>query len=109
MIYSCFDAHAGLYQYFEDEKGHQVNGDLPVPSFRGDAGRIGVASIEAARPFPRGARPAGRGWRARGVIVRCPRQSSTTLSGFDGSGVSPVVVGSLVLFGLFALYAWRTD
>ena len=108
MIYSCFDSYAGLYQYFEDELGHQVNGDLPVPSFGAEAGRIGVASIQAARPFPRGARPVGRGWRARGVIVRCPGQS-TTLGAFDEPSGGVVGVGSVVLFGLFLIYAWRTE
>jgi hypothetical protein len=72
MLYSCFDDKSARYRVYEDERQHAVNADLPVPSLPRDAGRVGVASIEAARPFPRGARRVGDSWQPRGVVVRCP-------------------------------------
>jgi len=105
MIYSCFDPKAGLYQYYEDQLGHEVNADLPVPALRGND-RIGVASQAAARPFPRGARPTGRGWRARGVIVKCPGGRGTTLGAFESNkSVAGAIL--LVAVGSAAVYAWR--
>lgn len=73
MIYSCFNQKAGLYRYFQDGKQHAINADLPVPSLPKNAGRVGVASIDAARPFPSGAKPIGHGWHARGIVVQCPK------------------------------------
>ena len=71
MIYSCFNQQLGLYEYFEDDAAHPTNGDLPIPQLGPDAGRVGVAAIDAARPLPAGARRAGRGTAARGIIVSC--------------------------------------
>ena len=47
MLYSCFIPEKGLYRVYQDSSARQVNGDLPVPKFPSEAGRIGVASIEA--------------------------------------------------------------
>jgi len=70
MIYSCFDPQSGLYDYFENARMLPINADLPVPSLP-RATQIGVASIEAGRPLPLDARHVGRGWHARGQVVKC--------------------------------------
>lgn len=72
MLYSCFDDKRAVYRVYEDGSQHPVNADLPVPGLPRDAGGIGVAAIEAARPFPRGARLVGDSWQPRGVVVHCP-------------------------------------
>lgn len=71
MIYSCFQQDRGLYRYFEDDKAYPINADLPVPKLPRDEGRIGVPSLDAARPMPSGAKPIGEGWHARGMVVQC--------------------------------------
>ncbi len=72
MLYSCFDPARARYRVYADQRQQQVNSDLPVPSLPGDTGRIGVPAIDAARPFPRGARFVAESWQPRGIIVRCP-------------------------------------
>lgn len=79
MIYSCFNQQRGLYRYFEDGRPLAVNADLPVPSHPA-ATKVGVPSLEAARPMPARARAAGEGWHARGIVVQCP---NGPLSGSD--------------------------
>ena len=79
MIYSCFDPQSGLYDYFENAQTLAINADLPVPSLP-RATQLGVASIEAGRPLPSDARPVGRGWHARGQVVKC---GNGTLGAFD--------------------------
>lgn len=70
MIYSCFDARRGVYDYYATDSSLPVNADLPTPRLA-DNTRIGTPAVDAAREMPRGARPIGSGWHARGVIVRC--------------------------------------
>lgn len=95
MIYSVFDPSKGIYSYFETPENKAVNSDLPIPSFRSDAGKIGVAAIDAARPLPAQARKVGEGWTARGILA-----SSDGLSGL-GSFVGPgEPVGTFVLAGI---------
>ncbi len=110
MIYSCFDQKAGLYRYFQDDTQRPINADLPVPRLPRAVERIGVPAIDAARPFPSGAKVAGRGWHARGIVVQCPAR------GLGGVFEDPLrlthvlVVGGLLLGGLL-LFAppkrWR--
>lgn len=72
MIYSCFNQQLGMYEYFEDGAAHPTNGDLPVPTLGPDAGRVGVAAIDAGRKLPGSARRTGeRGVVARGILVAC--------------------------------------
>lgn len=71
MRYACFRPLRGTYDYFEDASQTAINADLPVPRF-GAPTPVGVAAIDAARPFPSGARPIGHGWHATGIVVRCP-------------------------------------
>ncbi len=111
MIYSCFDAQRADYLVFEDDRRLLVNGDLPVPQFQ-DTGRIGVPSIDAARPLPTGARQTGRSWRARGLIVKCPKRTGILhgLSEFvDGGGsLGPLVMaGGVVLGVLVTRHFWK--
>ena len=85
MIYSCFNAQKALYDYFEDGRQLPINADLPVPRFTVMAGKIGVAAIDAGRPLPSDARPAGQGWQARGIIVQCGHGNG--MQGLSGFGV----------------------
>lgn len=73
MIYSCWDPTSGLYDYFVDKREIAINADLPVPSLPAPGNRIGVAALEAGRSLPSGAKRAGRGWHARGLVVQCGR------------------------------------
>lgn len=70
MIYSAFDDKSGLYDYYVGIGDVPINADLPTPRLPASAGKVGVASIEAARALPAGAKFVGRGWHARGVLAR---------------------------------------
>jgi hypothetical protein len=70
MQYSVFDDKTGLYDYYVGSGDVPINADLPTPRMPGSAGKVGVASIEAARPLPGDARHVGRGWHAKGVLAR---------------------------------------
>lgn len=89
MNYSCFDPASGLYDYFEDATQIPINADLPVPQLPKAAGKIGVPSIDAGRPLPPGARPVGRGWHARGIVVSCGRGSPQSM------GAMPTASGAV--------------
>jgi hypothetical protein len=101
MIYSCFDQNKGLYDYFQDTEMRPINGDLPIPKFPSSTGRIGVPAIEAGRPLPSGAKPAGSGWHARGMVVNC-RAAAGTLGALNLSQSSGKMVlgGAAVALGL---------
>lgn len=88
MFYSCFDQQTGLYDYFQDGRTIPVNADVPVPRMR-TVGKIGVPSIEAGVELPGDAKPAGRGWHARGLIVQCGKSG---LGGLDLSDKTTVVL-----------------
>lgn len=111
MNYSCFNPKLGMYEYFVDEAGHPMNGDLPVPSFpRGQAGVVGVPALDAGRRLPSGAKRAGTGWHARGMIVTCSNAPTRSLSGFGDVGgfikEHPVIflaVSGLAVYGLWSL------
>lgn len=112
MIYSCFNDKLGLYEYYEDDRGHPTNGDLPVPSNGApDAGSIGLPAMDAGRPLPAGARRVGTGWQASGIIVQCSNLGVRGLSGLgqdltETAKAHPLIflVGtSLALYGLFHL------
>ncbi len=113
MIYSCFNQKLGLYEYYEDDRGHPTNGDLPVPSIgASDAGEVGLPAMDAGRPLPPGARRAGQGWQARGMIVQCNNAHVRSVMGLGqdiGATVKahPVIflaAGGLAIYGLFQLY-----
>lgn len=84
MLYSCFNEQVGLYRYFADDKHHAINADQPVPKLPATTGRVGVPSIDAARPFPSGAKPIGQGWHARGLVVQCPGRGMGQVQLSDG-------------------------
>lgn len=71
MLYSCFNPKLRLYEVFEDDRGHPMNGDLPVPTFGSEAGNIGVPASEAGRRLPQSAKRVGTSWHARGLVVQC--------------------------------------
>jgi hypothetical protein len=83
MLYSCFDDKRALYRVYEDGRQHPVNADLPVPDLPRDAGRVGVAAIEAAR---------------------CPGQSLGAVDG--GLGDIWIKYGPVLLAGGTAMLIW---
>lgn len=92
MIYSCFNAPLGMYEYFEDNRQHPTNGDLPVPKLPPQTGRIGVPAMDAGRPLPRDAKRAGTGWEARGMIVNCKPMATAGLSGIGQMSAGQVAI-----------------
>lgn len=106
MIYSCFNEKLGQYEYFEDKRGHSLNGDLPVPSYLGGkvAGKIGVPAREAGRPLPAGVRRVGTGFEARGMIVSCKATPMQGLAGGTDATNLGLRIGALSILSLFALY-----
>lgn len=104
MIYSCFNPQLGLYEYFEDATTHPTNGDLPVPNLAKMAGKVGVPAQDAGRKLPPGAKRAGRGWRARGIIVQCKNASAPKLSGLGQlNGQNVTMVDLIYIAGSFGL------
>lgn len=79
MIYSRWRPAYGGYDYFEaKEYDIPLGNDLPVPSLpRGTD--IGVASIDAGRSIPSGARHVGTGDLAKGLVA--PAAQSSALQG----------------------------
>lgn len=69
MMYSVFQPDRGLYAYYETPDALAFNADLPIPQLTRDAGKVGVAAIDAARALPANARRVGEGWNARGIIA----------------------------------------
>jgi hypothetical protein len=103
MIYSCFNASTGLYDYFETPEKKALNADLPVPQLGAPDNKIGIPSIDAGRPLPAGARPVGHGWHARGMVANCKKR------GVSGLGEVSLDAGTLMplmfILGAVAL-AW---
>lgn len=106
MRYSCFSPHAGLYDYFADERTQPINADLPVPQLPAPRGKMGVVSaLEAGRLLPAGVRRVGQGWHAQGIVSNCGREP---FGASDGGGwfqergwrwlVAAVGVGAVVWF-----------
>ena len=95
MLYSCFNAASAEYDYFEDDTKVAINADLPVPRLPKPT-PLGVASIQAARPMPAGARYVGSGWAARGVVVSCERRGGKGLG--DDSLASSLGVSDTTLY-----------
>lgn len=104
MIYSRWRPGTGGYDYFSTKEQRGLGDDLPVPSL-GLGSRIGVASTSAGRPIPRGARRAGSGPIARGVIAPLDT-SGLALAGFN---VSIGGIGSMFLAGLFGWWLGRRE
>lgn len=113
MIYSCFNERLGQYEYFEDQRGHALNGDLPVPNYLAGktAGNIGVPAREAARPLPSGAKRVGQGFEAKGMIVSCKGTTIQGLAGGTDAMNLGLRIGVLSVMSLLAVYgayhAWQ--
>ena len=96
MIYSVWDPGRKRYDYFataEPEDGY------PVPRLA--ARKLGLTPEGAAWALPSGAKPAGHGPDARGMIAR-PR--ALGLGQAEGGGYTLTVLGGL---GLAAWALWR--
>lgn len=101
MIYSCFDAASGLYDYYETSQKTPLNADLPIPQLGASDYGIGVPSIKAGRPLPPDAKHIGRGWHARGMIVSRSGGAMGSISDLATSSTTWIVlfaVGAAVLF-----------
>lgn len=110
MFYSCFNAHKGMYDYFEDATTIPVNADLPVPTLPSSAGKIGVPAFQAARPLPEGARPAGTGYNARGILVDCAQSGpALALSGDPAGSAWPPAWKWALAIGVAALTIWVAE
>ena len=96
MIYSRWRPGSGGYDYFATSEQYGLGDDLPVPPL-GIGSQVGVASTSVGRPIPRGARRAGSGPLARGVIAPLDTRG-LSLSGLN------VSVGSfgMLMIGIFA-------
>lgn len=69
MIYSKWKPSTGGYDYFQaPDADIPLGDDLPIPSLP-SSGPIGIASTDAGRPLPAGARLIGSGPQARGLIT----------------------------------------
>lgn len=80
MMYSRWVPDKGTYEHFNvpgERRG--MGDDLPVPRLRARS-PIGIASTDAGRPLPAGAKPAGSGSVPKGCIVPSDR---SVLSGGD--------------------------
>jgi hypothetical protein len=97
MLYSCFDAKSGLYDYYADRREIAINADMPVPSLPAPAGKVGVPAIDAGRPLPSDAKHIGRGWHAKGIVVQCGRGS---LGALPSGGVVSAVRGLALISGI---------
>lgn len=94
MIYSRWRPDTGGYDYFETSERYGLADDLPTPPLLG-ASPIGISSLKCGRPIPLGARPAGSGRVAKGVIAPVSR------AGLSGLGWLPS--GSAWLWALAGL------
>jgi len=95
MIYSCFNAQRGLYDYFETSEQLMINADLPIPNLPSMAGKIGVPAMEAGRPLPMGARRVGSGWTARGMVSSCKPAGLGELAAASSPVVKVLLVAGL--------------
>lgn len=109
MLYSCFNPEVGLYDYFEDDAQRAINADLPVPKLPPIAGKVGVPAIDAGRPLPSGAKPAGKGWHAKGVVVQCGRGSRVVNGGLGDFMISDTARTALVIGGALLVLMWASD
>lgn len=104
MLYSCFNQNTGLYDVYEDQATHPVNGDLPVPKLGNEIQGIGVPALEAGRPLPWGAKHVGTSWNARGIVVNCGGSSLGAISREQlGNIVVPVLIGASLLTIMYIL------
>lgn len=104
MIYSCFDANSGLYDYYETDEQKPLNADLPVPKLGSVDNPIGTPAIRAGRPVPAGARKVGRGWHARGMVADCSKRS---IAGLGEVTIDAGTVMPLLLVAGTVLLAWK--
>jgi hypothetical protein len=89
VIYSVFDWQRGVYRYYQTNEPDEVSPSPRKASPR-SVTEIGVAPEDIAARIPAGARPAGSGHEARGIIAT---------AGFDGGSSMPstwVIVGLIV-------------
>jgi hypothetical protein len=100
MLYSEWLPDRGGYRVLEVPERRGLGDDLPVPKLK-QVSPIGVASTDAGRPLPLGAKIVGYGPVAKGSVVPLDRSG---LSGAASSGGN-VTLTVLALAGLgFVVY-----
>jgi hypothetical protein len=97
MVFSRWRPDRGGYDYFETGTKHGLGDDLPVPQLPAGTA-LGVASIEAGRALPAGAKHVGSGAQARGSVVPLSRAGlgSVALGMLSSTTVGALAVGLLV-------------
>lgn len=107
MRYSRFNEQRGLYEVFEDDREHAMNGDLPVPKLPPANNKIGVSARHAGRALPSSAKRVGQSFHPVGVVVTSVPPGGS-FSGFqDEVRKRPYLfaAGTAVLcFGLMHVY-----
>lgn len=100
MKYSRFNEQTGMYDVFQDNRTHALNGDLPVPKLGPSVNGIGVPARLAGRSLPAGAKPVGSSWEPVGMLVT--PSGAGGLSAFDPQAVTDTgwLVGGAVAGGL---------
>lgn len=98
MIYSLWNPVDNRYSYFSAPKERRGSGDdLPTPVLPKGTD-IGVASTEAGRPIPAGAKAVGTGAMAKGVVA--PMDRTGLLSGIPGAEYLGGATGYLLAFAV---------
>jgi hypothetical protein len=92
MIYSRWNPVKGGYDYLEGGRDVALGDDLPKPVLS-QTSAIGVASLQAGRDAPSGARYVGSGVLARGAIVPMSRGMLGSLTSLVPSWALWIAVG----------------
>lgn len=104
MIFSKWRPTKGGYDYFETKGGNiPLGNDLPTPRLPNGTS-IGVASIEAGRAVPAGAKRAGSGELAVGMVAPT---KSTALGVVTGSVPEPYAWFAGGLFAAWLIRKYR--
>ena len=94
MIYSVWHPGRSVYDYYETAEQTVRN---PDPRIGGRGGALGVPSTDAGWHLPSGARPAGSGKEAKGMVAT---RNGGALGGFSlgGVGLGGLALGALGLW-----------
>ena len=107
MIYSSWSPTTGEYDYYQAADPQGLNDDLPIPRMPAPT-ELGVPSVEGGRDLPGGAKHAGSGELARGLITH-PAKVQLFGTALNAEGVKSAamwfVVGALSASLLWAV--WR--
>jgi hypothetical protein len=100
MIYSRWRPATGGYDYYETSEQVPLANDLPIPRLNVTS-PIGVASTEAGRQIPSGAKHVGSGPFAKGLIAPLDRSRLGVVSSIEDVFSRPIL-----LFSVGVLVGW---